>query len=216
MSKTSTNKCELKRSNLNLISSVKIALSTSSNIELFFLMVQKIKKDFPSLDVQISKIKADKKKQAIKNKTHDILFMLNPDQPIPNELAWEPVIDERFYIITPLGMSEKDPKKLFTENKYIKYLDDKFKCNALERCCLSEKILLNTSMELGTEYACLNMVKHALGITILALSKQKGKELSVDFNVVPLNSSRQRITTGFLYFNSPASKLIVQELMSVL
>ncbi|WP_333983565.1 LysR substrate-binding domain-containing protein [Ectopseudomonas khazarica] len=100
----------------------------------------------------------------------DAAVTTEPVKPFPYSLVSTPLYQEGFWIIAPAGLDGSDPRRLLQEQPFIRFDRRAWAGRIIERELRRQRLRVQTSMELDSHTAIIQMVASGLGVAIMPLS----------------------------------------------
>jgi len=100
----------------------------------------------------------------------DAAVTTEPVKPFPYGLVGTPLYQEGFWIIAPSGLDSSDPRRLLQEQPFIRFDRRAWAGRLIERELRRQRLRVQTSMELDSHTAIIQMVTSGLGVAIMPLS----------------------------------------------
>lgn len=91
-------------------------------------------------------------------------------KPFPYGLVSTPLYQEGFWIIAPPGLDSSDPRRLLQEQPFIRFDRKAWAGRLIERELRRQRLRVQTSMEVDSHTAIIQMVTSGLGVAIMPLS----------------------------------------------
>ncbi|KPA91220.1 LysR substrate-binding domain-containing protein [Pseudomonas asplenii] len=108
----------------------------------------------------------------IDNGELDAAITTEPVKPYPFGLVSTPLYQEGFWIVAPANLPCRDPRGLLQDYPFIRFDRRAWAGRTIERELRRLRIRVQTSMELDSQDAILQMVASGLGVSIIPLSRQ--------------------------------------------
>jgi DNA-binding transcriptional LysR family regulator len=107
----------------------------------------------------------------------DAAITTEPVKPFPHGLVSTPLYEEGFWIIAPAGVDSSDTRQLLLQYPFIRFDRRAWAGRTIERELRRMRLRVQTSMELDSQDAIIQMVASGLGVSVIPLSKHNVKSL---------------------------------------
>jgi len=107
----------------------------------------------------------------------DAAITTEPVKPFPHGLVSTPLYEEGFWIIAPAGVDASDPRHVLQHQPFIRFDRRAWAGRTIERELRRLRLRVQTSMELDSQEAILQMVASGLGVAVVPLSRHNLRNL---------------------------------------
>ena len=109
----------------------------------------------------------------------DVAVTLEPDRPHPANLFWTQLYEDRFWLIIPPALIERDPRRLLAEQPFIRLDSRAWSSRSIDRELRRLRVNVREEMVLGSPETIIKMVEKGLGISIVSISEEARADLSL-------------------------------------
>ena len=107
----------------------------------------------------------------------DVAVTLEPARPHPANLSWTSLYEDRFWLIAPPGLDHEDPRRLLSEQPFIRLDSRAWSGRTVERELRRLRVSVREEMVLGSPETIIKMVQKGLGISIISMSDELRAEV---------------------------------------
>lgn len=108
----------------------------------------------------------------------DVAITTEPVKPHPYGLASTVLYEEGFWIIAPVSLAHEDLQLLLKSQPFIRFDRRAWAGRTIERELRTMRMRVQTSMELDSQDAIIQMVSSGLGVSIIPLAQQQVESLT--------------------------------------
>lgn len=102
----------------------------------------------------------------------DVAVTLEPGRPHPANLAWTQLYEDRFWLIAPATLTERDPHKLLAEQPFIRLDSRAWSGRAIDRELRRLRVNVREEMVLGNPETIIKMVEKGLGVSVVSIAEE--------------------------------------------
>lgn len=107
----------------------------------------------------------------------DVAITTEPVKPHPYGLVSTPLYEEGFWIVAPAALAGQDARQLLEQQPFIRFDRRAWAGRTIERELRRLHLRVQTSMELDSQEAIIQMVTQGLGVAVLPLSRRNLEQL---------------------------------------
>lgn len=107
----------------------------------------------------------------------DVAITTEPVKPHPYGLVSTPLYEEGFWVIAPGELAGMDFRQLLQQQPFIRFDRRAWAGRTIERELRRMRLRVQTSMELDSQDAIIQMVSSGLGVSVIPLSRQRVEPL---------------------------------------
>jgi DNA-binding transcriptional LysR family regulator len=102
----------------------------------------------------------------------DVAVTSEPGRAQPPNLVWTQLYADRFWLIIPFALIERDPRRLLAEQPFIRLDSRAWSGQAIDRELRRLRVDVHEEMVLGNPETIIKMVEKGLGISIVSISEE--------------------------------------------
>lgn len=140
----------------------------------------------------------------------DIAITLEPSRSQSAKLSWLPLYTDRFWLIAPANLDHMNQRKLLTEQPFIRLDRRALSSVPIDRELRRLRVSVREEMVLGSPEIIIKMVQKGLGISIVSISEDLRKELSL--TCLPFGAPQLTRQIGFLVRRNRSDASLVRAL----
>ncbi|EPZ6036736.1 LysR substrate-binding domain-containing protein [Pseudomonas aeruginosa] len=129
-----------------------------------------LSREHPNLRVNVSSGMSAELATRIESGELDAAVTTEPVKPYPHGLVSTALYEEGFWIIAPAGVDSADARRLLQENPFIRFDRRAWAGRTIEQELRRMRLRVQTSMELDSQDAIIQMVSSGLGVAVIPLS----------------------------------------------
>lgn len=120
----------------------------------------------------------------------DVAITTEPVKPHPYGLLSTPLYEEGFWIVAPAAFAGQDARQLLEQQPFIRFDRRAWAGRTIERELRRLHLRVQTSMELDSQEAIIQMVTQGLGVAVLPLSRRNLEQLG-ELDLQPFGSPQR-------------------------
>ncbi|NMZ71218.1 DNA-binding transcriptional regulator, LysR family [Pseudomonas peli] len=130
----------------------------------------RLSREHPNLRVNVSSGMSAELATRIESGELDAAVTTEPVKPYPHGLVSTLLYEEGFWIIAPASVNDSDARRLLQENPFIRFDRRAWAGRTIEQELRRMRLRVQTSMELDSQDAIIQMVSSGLGVAVIPLS----------------------------------------------
>ncbi|TVO68460.1 LysR family transcriptional regulator [Denitromonas ohlonensis] len=144
----------------------------------------------------------------------DAAIITEPMQTVPVDFEWSTLEREPFYVIAPRDIPPASDAELLAQHPFIRLDPRAWAGSMIDNELRRRGIAPNEMMELDSLQAALMMVEQGLGVTVMALGRDKAAALAARFCLVPFGEPVLQRNVGLYQRASHGRKALVSVLLA--
>jgi DNA-binding transcriptional LysR family regulator len=133
---------------------------------------------------------------------------------VPVDFEWSTLEREPFYVIAPRDIPPASDAELLAQHPFIRLDPRAWAGSMIDNELRRRGIAPNEMMELDSLQAALMMVEQGLGVTVMALGRDKAAALAARFCLVPFGEPVLQRNVGLYQRASHGRKALVSVLLA--
>lgn len=134
------------------------------------IALARLSREHPNLRVNVSSGMSAELAIRIESGELDAAVTTEPVKPYPHGLVSTLLYEEGFWIIAPTSVCDIDARRLLQENPFIRFDRRAWAGRTIEQELRRMRLRVQTSMELDSQDAIIQMVSSGLGVAVIPLS----------------------------------------------
>lgn len=126
----------------------------------------------------------------------DAAVTLEPERPHPANLVWTRLYEDRFWLITPPAIKERDPRELLAGQPFIRLDSRAWSGRAIDRELRRQRVNVREEMVLGSPETIIRMVEKGLGVSVVSIAE--AVRASVQVTCIPFGEPQLTRQMGLL------------------
>ncbi|KAF1050912.1 MAG: Hydrogen peroxide-inducible genes activator [Stenotrophomonas maltophilia] len=129
-----------------------------------------LSREHPRLRVNVSSGMSAELALRIDSGELDAAVTTEPVKPYPHGLVSTPLYQEGFWIIAPAHVESRDPRRLLQDYPFFRFDRRAWAGRTIEQALRRQRLRVQTSMELDSQEAIIQMVASGLGVAVIPLA----------------------------------------------
>ncbi len=176
-------------------------------------VLAKLRDDYPQLKIKVLRGMSIDLAQRVESGELDAVLITEPQHNIPPEYEWTTLEREPFYVVGHKDYAEQSDSGMLQTYPFIRLDPRAWAGGMIENELRRRGIQPDEMMELDSLQAALMMVEQKLGVTVMALGKQKAASLRQSYLLVPFGDPVIHRNLGVYQRRNHSRKALVQALI---